>query len=96
MEEGSASRASPEVPRRKPGEGKPRFWPRTHIDKKELGCAAGLRGLLTSFMSRSTEMWSTFNMGIGFCLVIAPDARNSASPLPAHQVITGRSCPATG
>ena len=25
----------------------------------------------------STEMWSTFNMGIGFCLVIAPDAGES-------------------
>ena len=31
------------------------------------------------------EMWSTFNMGIGFCLVVAPDAAESViSTTPAH------------
>jgi len=32
------------------------------------------------------EMWSTFNMGIGFCLVVAPDAAESVmSAASAHQ-----------
>ncbi|MGH8947326.1 MAG: AIR synthase-related protein, partial [Acidimicrobiia bacterium] len=32
------------------------------------------------------EMWSTFNMGIGFCLVVAPDAAESVmSAATAHQ-----------
>jgi phosphoribosylaminoimidazole (AIR) synthetase len=30
-------------------------------------------------------MWSTFNMGIGFCLVVAPDAAESVtSSASAH------------
>ena len=32
------------------------------------------------------EMWSTFNMGIGFCLVVAPDAAESViSTVSAHE-----------
>lgn len=32
------------------------------------------------------EMWSTFNMGIGFCLVVAPDAAESViSAISAHE-----------
>jgi phosphoribosylformylglycinamidine cyclo-ligase len=34
----------------------------------------------------AAEMWSTFNMGIGFCLVVAPDAAESAiSAASAYQ-----------
>jgi len=33
-----------------------------------------------------TEMWSTFNMGIGFCLVVAPDAVETViSTISAHE-----------
>jgi phosphoribosylformylglycinamidine cyclo-ligase len=32
------------------------------------------------------EMWSTFNMGIGFCLVVAPDAAESViSTVSVHE-----------
>ena len=34
----------------------------------------------------AAEMWSTFNMGIGFCLVVAPDAAESViSNVSAHE-----------
>ncbi|HEX2404146.1 MAG TPA: phosphoribosylformylglycinamidine cyclo-ligase [Acidimicrobiia bacterium] len=45
-----------------------------------------------------TEMWSTFNMGIGFCLVIAADAREAViAATSAHQGrIIGKIVPGDG
>ena len=44
------------------------------------------------------EMWSTFNMGIGFCLVVAPDAVESViSTAPAHEGrVIGKIVPGDG
>ena len=53
--------------------------------QRSLGCATGLRDYLSRGVA-PTEMWSTFNMGIGFCLVIVPDAGESViSATSAHQ-----------
>ena len=41
---------------------------------------------IASLGAPDAEMWSTFNMGIGFCLVVAPDAAESViSTVSAHE-----------
>ena len=69
---------------RKPGEG-PSFRPRRPLDTGAWDVPQVFETVASRGVPRA-EMWTTFNMGIGFCLVVAPEAVESVvSTASAHE-----------
>ena len=66
------------------------------LDPASWEAGAALRAVLDSGRVAEDEAWRTFNMGLGMCVVIAPQDAAAAVDLIAGARVVGRVAPGAG